>query len=127
MSGVLADTSVWVRHFRRPVAELADLLLADQVLMHPMVLVEIACGTPPGPRGRTLADLRLLRRPRIATADEVLELIETRQLFDRGCGAVDMMLLAATLLTQGARLWTEDRSLAAQAGRLGLAYAPITS
>jgi predicted nucleic acid-binding protein len=47
---LLADTSVWVAHFRKPNPVLQTLLSADQVLCHPMVLMEIACGTPPAPR-----------------------------------------------------------------------------
>ena len=58
MSLVLADTSVWIAHFRKPNRTLQTLLSADQVLCHPMVLIEIACGTPPAPRERTLSDLR---------------------------------------------------------------------
>ena len=56
---VLADTSVWVAHFKQPNALLGAMLGADQVLMHPMVLGEIACGTPPD-RQRTLMDLATL-------------------------------------------------------------------
>jgi len=38
----------------------------DMAITHPMVATELACGTPPAPRGRTLADigtLTLSRRP----------------------------------------------------------------
>lgn len=124
MSGVLADTSVWINHFRRADPDLQGLLSADRVLLHPLVLVELACGTPPRPRERTLSDLEGLRRPTVATWQEVLALIERQRLFDTGCGAVDTMLLASTLLTPGAVLWTADRSLAAQAQRLGVAFVP---
>jgi predicted nucleic acid-binding protein len=58
---VLVDTSVWVDHFRRHNDALADLLGLDRVMMHPMVLGELACGTPPS-RSRTLADLGRLDR-----------------------------------------------------------------
>ena len=44
---VLVDTSVWVNHFRNSDAALVDLLLSDRVLTHPLILLEIACGTPP--------------------------------------------------------------------------------
>lgn len=43
----LVDTSVWIRHFRCGEPALEALLLADRVLVHPMVPGEIACGTPP--------------------------------------------------------------------------------
>lgn len=56
MSLVLADTSVWIAHVRKSNPALQAMLSADQVLCHPMVLIEIACGTPPAPRKRTLND-----------------------------------------------------------------------
>jgi predicted nucleic acid-binding protein len=117
---VLVDTSVWVAHFRQPDARLQELLHNDQALCHPLIVLEIACGTPPA-RQRTLADLRSLRRPVIASEDEILTLIERERLADSGCGAVDAALLASVLLTPGARLWTSDRNLAAVARRAGAA------
>lgn len=122
MSGVLVDTSVWVGHFRRANPVLGSLLENDRVLGHPLILLELACGTPPAPRKRTLADLGMLRQAKIATSDEVLSLIETARLYDTGCGAVDVALLASVVLTPGARLWTVDRSLAELATRLGVAF-----
>jgi predicted nucleic acid-binding protein len=43
---VLIDTSVWVGHFRDCNEALVDLIELDLALTHPMVLVELACGTP---------------------------------------------------------------------------------
>jgi predicted nucleic acid-binding protein len=122
--GVLADTSIWVAHFRRPDATLQSLLHDDQVLCHPLILIEIACGSPPSPRLRTLADLKSLREPVIATPDEILTLIEREHMADSGCGAVDAALLASVLLTPGTRLWSADRALASLARRLDLAFEP---
>ncbi len=124
MAGVLVDTSVWVRHFRRADAALTGLLLSDEVIQHPLVVLEIACGTPPAPRHQTLEYLRQLRQATVATHEETLELVERKRLFDTGCGAVDISLLAATLLTSGARLWTHDRHLHALAQRFGVAWSP---
>ncbi len=124
MAGVLVDTSVWVKHFRRADTSLVGLLAADEVLVHPLVLLEIACGTPPAPRERTLSSLQQLRQPATATPEEVIELVERKRLFDTGCGAVDISLLASTLLTPGARLWTHDRHLQALAERFGVAWRP---
>jgi len=122
VSLVLADTSVWVAHFRSANAALQSLLGMDQVLCHPLIVLEIACGTPPAPRDRTLGDLKALRPAVVATIDETLNLIETKQLHDSGCGAVDMALLASVLLTPDALLWTADKSLGALAARLGVAF-----
>ncbi len=122
MSAVLVDTSVWVGHFRRANPVLRSLLENDRVLCHPLIVLELACGTPPEPRERTLGDLKFLRQAKVATAAEVLSLIETERLFDTGCGAVDIALLASVLLTPDARLWTADRNLDALAARLGVAF-----
>lgn len=116
------DTLVWIAHFRRPDPVLQALLVADQVLAHPLVVLELACGTPPAPRERTLGDLRALQQAVVATADEALALVERQRLDGTGCGAVDVMLLAATLLTPGARLWTHDGELRAVALRVGVAF-----
>ena len=101
---------------------LQALLEADQALCHPMVVLEIACGTPPSPRARTLADLQKLQQAVVATTTETLDLITRERLYDSGCGAVDVALLAATLLTPGARLWTLDKKLCALAKRLGVGF-----
>jgi len=121
---VLADTSVWVAHFRRADPLLQSLLVTDQVLVHPLIVLEIACGTPPAPRERTIDDIRMLRQAVVATTDETLTLIREEQLHDSGCGAVDMALLASVLLTPQTFLWTLDRELGALASRLGVAFDP---
>jgi predicted nucleic acid-binding protein len=122
MSLVLADTSVWVAHFRKPNPVLQTLLSADQVLCHPMVLIEIACGTPPAPRQRTLSDLRQLRSAAVANTDEILALIEREELQDSGCGAIDLLLLGSVLLTSDALLWTIDKDLRALAARFDISF-----
>lgn len=119
---VLVDTSVWVGHFRNHNAELAGLMTQDRVLLHPFVLTELACGTPPAPRKRTLADLALLRMARQASQTEVLDFIEREKLYGLGCGLVDITLLASALLTPDAKLWTLDKRLLALATRLRIAY-----
>jgi predicted nucleic acid-binding protein len=122
LTRVLTDSSVWVAHFRKANPLLQSLLAADQILCHPLIVIEIACGTPPTPRGRTLGDLKRLRAPIIATTNETLDLIQREQFHDSGCGAVDMALLASVLLTSGAVLWTFDRNLDALATRLDVAF-----
>ena len=119
---MLADSSVWVAHFRNSTAVLQSLLAADRVLCHPLIVLELACGTPPTPRERTLGDLKKLQQPVIATTDEAMELIEREQFQDLGCGAVDMSLLASVLLTPDALLWTVDKNLDALAMRLYVAF-----
>lgn len=125
MSQVLVDTSVWVNHFRRRDNALVDLLQADRVLTHPMVVAELACGTLPEPRARTLGYLDLLRKTQLATYEDVRTLIEREQLHGLGCGFVDLSLLAATLLTPLTQLWTLDKRLAALAARFSVLHQPV--
>jgi hypothetical protein len=119
---VLADTSVWVAHFRRANALLQSLLAMDQVLCHPLIVLELACGTPPAPRERTIGDLKKLQQAIVATTDETLTLIERERFHDSGCGAIDMALLASVLLTPDTLLWTLDKKLGALAARMGVAF-----
>jgi len=123
---VLADTSVWVAHFRSANPMLKSLVAMDQVLCHPLIMLELACGTPPAPRERTLGDLKKLQQAVVATTDEILALIETEQFHDSGCGAIDMALLASVLLTPDTLLWTIDKNLDALAVRLGVAFSAAT-
>ena len=122
---VIVDTSVWVDHFRHNNRALVDLMLQDSVLVHPMVIVEIACGTPPSPRSQSLGNLALLQPCKQATLSEVLALVERGKLYGLGCGLVDMCLLASTLITPAAALWTMDKRLAGLAQRFGVAHSPV--
>jgi predicted nucleic acid-binding protein len=122
VSQVLVDSSVWVAHFRLANPVLRSLLTTDQVLCHPLIVIELACGTPPAPRTRTLEDLKTLQQAVIATPDEILSLIENRRCYDTGCGATDVALLASALLTADTQLWTMDKDLAELASRLGAVF-----
>ena len=123
MSGVLVDTSVWVSHFRERNQGLIDLLDCDDVLIHPMILAEIGCGTPPA-RNSTLSDLASLQQAQQPSLYEVMDFIERESLFGQGCGIVDMMLLASTLITPGSELWTLDKRLSSIAKSYGVMYRP---
>jgi hypothetical protein len=75
------------------------------------------------PRNIILADLKALPEARIATDDEALHSIDRQTLAGLGLGYVDVRLLASTMLSGGATLWTGDKRLHAIAGRMGLAAA----
>jgi predicted nucleic acid-binding protein len=119
---VLVDTSVRIDHFRNANDALVELIGLDPALAHPIVIGEIACGTPPAPRIQTLTIIGLLQPCNQASLSEVMEFIEREKLYGFGCGLVDMALLASTLITPGARLWTLDKRLADLAGRFGVAH-----
>ncbi len=118
---ILVDTSVWVDHLRSTDTGLAALLTASNVLMHPFVIGELACGNL-RKRDQVLALLRDLPRAAVGTDDEVLFFIERHTLMGRGLGYVDVHVLASVALHGAARLWTRDKQLRAAADSLGLAY-----
>lgn len=117
---ILADTSIWIDHFRRADPVLYRLFHADQILMHPIVIGEVSLGLR-GDRTATLEILQELRRAAVAEHEEVLDLIEDWQLYGSGIGYGDAQLLASVLLTPGSRLWTRDTSLRKVAQQLSLA------
>jgi predicted nucleic acid-binding protein len=118
---MLVDTSIWIDHLRRSEARLLAALEAGEVLMHPFVVGELACGNLRN--RRELLDLlaNLPTAPMAADA-EVLQYIERRKLMGRGIGFLDAHLLAATALGAPARLWTRDRRLSVIATELGLGF-----
>ena len=119
---ILVDTSVWVDHLRRGNDALAALLHEAQVLCHPFVVGELACGRLR--RRREVLELlaRLPAAP-LASRGETLAFVERRRLMGQGLGWVDVHLLASATLS-GQPLWTLDRSLAATAGTINLAWRP---
>jgi hypothetical protein len=60
-----------------------------------------------------------LRRTPVATLEELREFIEAHDLSGRGCGFVDMNLLASARLKSGLTIWTLDKSLASAAADQG--------
>lgn len=117
---ILVDTSVWVDHLRKDSAPLVQLLDAGRVLVHPFVIGEVALGEMRQHK-IILAALLDLPRARVATDEEAMGFIERHALYGRGVGYIDVHLLAAVRLTEGAALWTADRRLHAVADALGLA------
>lgn len=118
---ILADTSVWVDHFRKGDPELVDLLERSAIVMHPFVVGEIACGSLRD-RKPILELLQDLPTAVVAHDDEVLHFIERKALHDKGIGYVDAHLLASVALTVGTSLWTRDLKLRRAAVALGCAY-----
>jgi predicted nucleic acid-binding protein len=117
---ILADTSVWIEHLRRGLPQLVALLESDEVLMHPVVIGELACGNLRN-RPAFLSLLADLPTAREANHEEVLVLLEQRQLFGRRIGYLDAHLLASAALSAPARLWTLDQRLSKAAASMGVA------
>ncbi len=115
---ILVDSSVWVDHLRRGEAGLAHFLERGEVLIHDLVIEELACGSL-ARRGEFLGLLHSLPRAPWAAHFEFLHFVESERLHGTGIGAVDAHLLAAARLA-GARLWTKDKALARFAEKLGI-------
>jgi len=113
---ILVETSVWIEHLRMGSERLRSLLYNEQVLCHPFVVGELACGTLHN-RQEILSTLRALPEAHVAEQEEVLRFLEARRLYGRGLGWVDAHLLASALLTQ-CTLWTLDRPLRRAAAAL---------
>jgi predicted nucleic acid-binding protein len=117
---VLADTSIWIDHFRRGDLKLAQFLDRGDVVMHPFVIGELALGHVPK-FAEMIDDLQTIPKAIVANADEVLIFISDRKLSGSGIGYVDAHLLAAAALGPETLVWTRDKRLNAVAQSLSLA------
>ena len=115
---VLADTSVWIEHFRHGAPRLADRLNDGLVLMHPFVSGELSCASLKN-RLSVLSDLQTLSEAKLASNLEVLQLVQSWKLWGRGLGWIDAHVLASAMLSS-CRLWTLDRRLRQAATEIGV-------
>ena len=107
---ILVDTSVWIDHFRYGNAQLEELLTSSEVMIHPFIIGELACGSMKN-RKEILGLLNELPCADIAEHREVLKLIEDRKLYGKGTGLIDAHLIASALISK-VRLLTMDKTLA---------------
>ena len=118
---ILADTSVWVDHMRNPNLEFAENLSSKNVLMHTMVMGELACGNIRDRAQQLLAWVVMPMAARV-TDEEVLAQIESGRLMGRGIGFIDAHLLCSVLEYEDVLLWTRDRRLKKIAEEFGVAF-----
>ncbi|MES2325396.1 MAG: PIN domain-containing protein [Pseudomonadota bacterium] len=116
---ILVDTSVWIDHIRGT-GKLTELLSQRQVVAHPFIIGELACGTLPN-RRLTLHHLRSMPSIAPVTDATLLGFIELHNLMGCGVGYVDMHLLAAAATCQ-LKLHTRDKRLLRVATDLSLDY-----
>jgi len=117
---ILVDTSVWVNHFRQGNPALTKALVDGDVLMHPFVVGEIACGDLRS-RPKVLSDLQRLPAAVAADHAEVMGFLDQHRLFGAGITWIDAHLLASARLSH-CRLWTLDTHLLTAAAALHLGY-----
>nr|WP_241429078.1 type II toxin-antitoxin system VapC family toxin [Agrococcus sp. ARC_14] len=115
----MVDTSVWIDHLHRPEPGLVGLLEDDAVSCHPLVIQELALGSI-ARRETLLRLLESLHAMPTLSHRELLSLIDARRLWGRGLSAVDVHLLGAVALVDGARLWTRDKRLLAACREVGI-------
>lgn len=117
---VLVDTSVWGDYLRVGNDQLALLLNDGDVLIHPFVIGELACGNL---KNRTEVLLLLSNLPEAVSAShqEMMRFIDIHKLMGKGLGYVDAHLLAAAILSNAA-LWTLDKQLKGVAATMKAAY-----
>ena len=115
---ILVDTSVWIEHLRAGNDRLKTLLFDQQVLCHPVVIGELACGMLQK-RGEILTMLKALPEAHLVEHEEVMSFLDARRLYGHGIGWVDAHLLASTLLTRCA-IWTLDKPLRRAAAALNV-------
>ena len=116
---ILADSSVWIDHFRTPNPQLQRLVANGKLYNHPFVTGELAAGSIQV-RHRVISLLRGLPQLGVASETDFYTFIERENLNGLGLGFVDLHLLAAVKHAGGALLWTHDRRLEEQARRLDL-------
>ncbi len=117
---VLVDTSVWISHLRDGNRELANLLNKGDVLCHPLIVGELACGNLKD-RSTLISFFQLLPMGIEVDHEEALAFIENNDLMGKGLGYVDTHLAASAVLSR-ASLWTLDRKLAQAADDLLIRY-----
>lgn len=117
---VLADTSIWITHFREGDHHFETLLKNNEVMVHPYVIGELACGNLVN-RQKILEYLTWLPLLDKVKDEEVLYFIERHRLMGKGIGYIAAALLAAAALAR-VRIWTRDSRLMQAAGRVGLDY-----
>jgi predicted nucleic acid-binding protein len=117
---VLVDTSVWVSHLREANKGLANLLNKAEVVCHPFIVGELACGNFKN-RIALISLLEALPTALEVEHEEVLAFIESRKVMGKGLGYIDVHLLASALLT-GVLLWTLDKKLDKVAEELHCRY-----
>ncbi len=106
---ILVDTSVWMEHFRKGNAQLEEILDNGDVMCHPFIIGELACGNMKN-RKEILSLMKALPMSCKASHDEILELIERRKLMGKGLGFIDMHLIASAFLSN-VYIWSFDKSL----------------
>jgi predicted nucleic acid-binding protein len=114
---------VWVCHLREGDPDLERLLNIGEVMCHPYIVGELACGNLKN-RREVLSLLQLLPLAIMARHEEILQFIEQNHLTGKSLGYIDVNLSASAVLT-GVPMWSHDRKLNESNEGLGIRYIPV--
>ena len=117
---ILVDTSIWVSHLRQSSRQLEKLLMNAEVMCHPFIIGELACGNLKN-RNEIISLLQSLPMAPTVEFDEFLFFIDRNHMMGKGVGFVDVHLLASAQLA-GVLLWTADKELKSSADQLELTF-----
>ena len=117
---VIVDTSIWINHLRKGDKHLEKLLLDAEVVCHPFVIGELACGNLKN-RNEIISLLQSLPHSPTVDHQEFLYFIDKHPLMGKGIGFVDVHLLASAQLAK-LPIWTADSKLRTVSNELELLY-----
>jgi len=117
---VLVDTSIWVAHLHQGLRRLENLLMDAEVICHPFIIGELACGNLKN-RNEIISLLQSLPIAPTIEFEEFLFFLDRNHLMGKSIGFVDVHLLASAQLA-GMPLWTADKKLKSAADQLKLAF-----
>ena len=103
-------------------AVLGALLESSEVVAHPLIVGELACGSL-RPRSEMVRLLNELPTATTASHDEVMHFITAHRLSGQRIGSVDAHLLASAAI-DGILRWTRDKALGAASAQHGLGFNP---
>lgn len=117
---VIVDTSVWVLHLHHGNIYLERLLNDGDVVCHPFIVGELACGNLKN-RTEILSLLQALPQAILLEHEEIMQFIENHKLMGKGLGYIDIHLLASALLTE-VSIWTLDKRLDEISTEIGIGF-----
>ena len=120
---VLVETSVWIRHLREGDSDLEQPLNNGEVMCHPYIVDELACGNMKN-RHEVLSLLQLLPLTTLARHEEILQFIEMNHLMGKGLGYIGVHLAASAVLS-GVPILSYDKKLNEVSEELGIRYDPL--
>jgi predicted nucleic acid-binding protein len=114
----LADTSLWIDHFRGSTSELLQPLAEGQIVIHDFILGELHLGHFKSQHKKLIFErLNVLEKISLSANSQVIEFAIQKKLSGTGIGWIDCHLLHACMQAK-VQILTKDKNLK----RLALKY-----